>query len=124
MSSENTAHPIHLTDDDLLAVSGGCTVQNERGEEVKEGRFITSKLTNYSSGDTPRYAVGDFVKIKWHIRSDLEVLCNAEVVGISEGRSSGLLFRKYAYSVKILSCPNSDMIGMIEPEVHENCLSL
>ena len=121
MRSEEKTHFNNLTDDDLLTVSGGCTIQNERGEEVKEGRFITSKLTNYGSGDAPKYAVGDFVKIKWHIRSDLEVLCNAEVVGISDG---GLLFRKYAYSVKILSCPNSDMIGMVEPDVHENCLYL
>ena len=124
MRLQDNVQPFHLSDDDLCHVSGGNTVLNERGEEVKEGRFITSKITNYSSGETPRYSAGDFVKIKWHVNSELEVLCNAEVLGISESKSAGLLFRKYTYTVKILSCPNSDMIGLIEPNVHENCLYL
>ena len=124
MDFEDKINAFQLSDDDLLNVSGGSTIQNERGEEVKEGRFITSKLANYSSGDVPKYSAGDFVKIKWRISSDLEVLCNAEVMGISESRSGGLLFRKFTYSVKILSCPNSDMIGLIETDVHENCLYL
>lgn len=124
MGFDNKPNAFRLSDDDLLEVSGGTTVQNERGEEVKEGRFITSTLASYSSGEFPKYAVGDPVKIKWKISAALEVLCSAEVVGISEGRDGGLLFRRYTYSVKILSCPNSDMIGMIEPNVHENCLFL
>ena len=124
MYSKDNAGPLSLSDDALFEVSGGTTIQNERGEEVKEGRFITSKLTNYSSGDIPRYSVGDFVKIRWRIGTEMEVACDAEIVGISESRSGGLLFRKYTYSVKILSCPNSDMIGLIETDVHENCLSL
>ena len=115
---------IPFSDDELFEVSGGSTIQDERGVEVKEGRFITSKLTNYSSGDFPRFSVGDMVKIKWHVCSELEVLCNAEIMGVSDAKSSGLLFRKYAYSVKILSCPNSDLIGLIEEGVHENCLYL
>ena len=122
MGFQDKTKAFRLSDDDLLGVSGGTTIQNERGEEVKEGRFLTSTLSNYSSGEFPKYSVGDLVKIKWHISADLEVLCNAEVVGISEGRDGGLLFRKYTYSVRILSCPNSDLIGMIEPGVHENCL--
>ena len=125
MSFKNQTHFCSLSDDDLLRVSGGSsTIQNERGEEIKEGRFITSTLTGYSSGEFPKYSVGDFVKIKWRISTDLEVMCNAEIMGINEGRGGGLLFRKYTYSVKILSCPNSDMIGLIETNVHENCLFL
>ena len=113
-----------LSDEDLLEVSGGSTIQDERGIEVKEGRFITSKLTNYSSGEFPKFSVGDTVKIKWHICSEMEVLCNAEIMGVSDTKSSGLLFRKYTYAVKILTCPNTDMIGLIESDVHENCLYL
>ena len=124
MRLDDKKKSFRLSDDDLLNVSGGTTVQNERGEEVKEGRLITSTLSNYSSGEFPRYSVGDLVKIKWHISSSLDVLCNAEVVGISENKDGGLLFRKFTYSVRILSCPNSDMIGLIEPNVHENCLFL
>ena len=90
----------------------------------KEGRFLTSALSNYSSSELPKYSVGDHVKIKWRISSGLKVMCDAEVVGISDGRTGGLLFRKYTYSVRILSCPNSDMIGLIEPDVQENCLFL
>ena len=124
MHSGEKIHSFQLSDDDLLVVTGGSTIQNERGEEVKEGRFITSSLSNYSSGEIPKYSVGDFVKIKWRVNTELHVLCDAEVIGISESRSGGLLFRKYTYSVKILTCPNSDMIGLIESGVHENCLSL
>ena len=124
MHLQKNTEPFFLSDDDLLGISGGSTIQDERGVEVKEGRFITSKLTNYSSGELPKFSVGDMVNIKWHINSQLEILCNAEIMGVSEAKSSGLLFRKYTYSVKILSCPNSDMIGLIEPDVHENCLYL
>ena len=124
MGSQNKPLPNPLSDDELLGVSGGTSIQNERGEEIKEGRFITSKFGNYSSGDMPKYSVGDLVKIKWRIGAEMEILCNAEVTGISEGKSGGLLFRKFTYSVKILSCPNSDMLGLIETDVHENCLFL
>ena len=124
MCLKDKAYPNQLSDDDLLNISGGVTVQNERGEELKEGRFITSKLTSYSSGDLPKFNIGDSVKIKWRIANDLEILCRAEVMGVSDSKSGGILFRKYTYSVKILTCPNTDMIGMIETDVHENCLSI
>lgn len=123
MNLQDKTHMFRLADDDLLQVSGGNSIiQNERGEEVKEGRFITSTWANYSSGEFPKYAVGDLVKIKWRVSSGLEVLCNTEVLGISENKNGGLLFRKFTYSVKILTCPNSDLLGMIETGVHENCL--
>ena len=124
MHFEDNAHTFQISDDDLLEVSGGSTIQDERGIEVKEGRFVTSRLTNYSSGEFPKYSAGDLVKIKWHISTELEVLCDAEIIGVSDSKNSGLLFRKYTYSVKILSCPNSDMVGLIEAGVHENCLYL
>lgn len=124
MRFDDKTKVFRLSDDDLVSVSGGSTIQNERGEEVKEGRFVTFTLSNYSSGEIPKFSVGDHVKIKWTVSSDLEVLCNAEVLGISAGRDGGLLFRKFTYSVRILSCPNSDMIGLIESGVHENCLFL
>ena len=124
MRFKDKTHSFHLSDDDLREVSGGSTIQDERGIEVKEGRFVTSRLTNYSSGEFPKYSAGDLVKIKWHISTELEVLCDAEIIGVSDSKNSGLLFRKYTYSVKILSCPNSDMVGLIEAGVHENCLYL
>ena len=51
-------------------------------------------------------------------------ITNEQVKGISEGKAAGLLFRKYTYCVKILFCPNSDMVGLMENNVHENCLYL
>lgn len=124
MNFDDHAKACRLSDDALTSVSGGTSIQNERGEEIKEGRFTTSTLSNYSSGEFPKYSVGEIVKIKWRIGTEAEVLCNAEVVGISEDRNGGLLFRKYTYSVRIHTCPNSDMIGLIVPNVHENCLHL
>ena len=124
MRFEDNTHTFQLSDDDLLEVSGGTTIQDERGIEIKEGRFVTSKLTNYNSGEFPQYSAGDLVKIMWHISTEHEVLCDAQIMGVSDSKSSGLLFRKYTYSVKILSCPNSDMIGLIETGIHENCLYL
>ena len=113
-----------LADEDLGQISGGNNViMDERGVEIREGRFVTYTLTSYASGDSPKFSVGESVKIKWKISADLETMCDAEVIGISDGKDGGLLFRRYTYSVRILSCPNSDMIGQIETEVHENCLS-
>ena len=120
----DNVHSFRLSDDELLDVSGGNTILDERGVEIKEGRFVTSRLTNYSSGEFPKYSAGDLVKIKWHISTEMEVLCDAEIMGVSDSKDSGLLFRKYTYSVKILTCPNSDLIGLIETDVHENCLYL
>lgn len=118
-------HLYRLSDQELDQVAGGrSTVLNERGEEMKEGRFVTSTLTSYASGTAPKFSVGDSVKIKWRIGSSAQVLCNAEVVGVSSGKAAGLLFRKYTYNVRILTCPNSDMLGLIESDVHENCLFL
>ena len=125
MQLQNNRNLLRLSDDDLLPVSGGSsTVLDDRGVEVKEGRFITSTFSNYNSGEFPKYSIGDSVKIKWRINTETDVLCNAVIAGISDGRNAGLLFRKYTYSVRILSCPNSDMIGLIESGVHENCLFL
>ena len=124
MVFDDRTKAFQLSDDDLLGVSGGSSIRNERGEEIKEGRFITSTLSNYSSGGTPKYSVGDLVTIKWRIGVDMEIPCSAEVVGISDSRDGGLLFRKYTYSVRILSCPNSDVIGLTVSDVHENCLFL
>lgn len=124
MLFKNKDHIARLSDDDLLHVSGGRSIQDEQGEKIREGRFVTSSLSNYSSGEFPKYSVGDFVKIKWRIGMDMEVPCSAEILGISESRNGGLLFRKYTYSVRILSCPNSGLIGTIETDVHENCLFL
>lgn len=124
MHFDDKTKACRLSDDVLYSVSGGTSLQNERGEEIKEGRFITSTLSNYSSGEFPKYSAGELVKIKWRIGTDAEILCNSEVVSVSEDRNGGLLFRKFTYSVRILSCPNSDMIGLIEANVHENCLYL
>ena len=124
MRFDDKSSAFQLSDDQLHSVSGGTCIQDDRGVEMKEGRFITSTLSSYSSGEFPKYAVGDPVKIKWKIGTEMEVLCNAEVLGISDSKDGGLLFRKYTYSVRILSCPNSDMIGLVESNVHENCLSL
>lgn len=114
-----------ISDDDLLQIAGGSSsILSEQGLEIKEGRFITSTLAGYTSGDTPKFTVGETVKIKWHISASLEVMCNAEIIGVSSKKDGGLIFQKYTYSVKILTCPNSDMIGLIENGVHENCLFL
>ena len=93
MRFEDKTQSFHLSDDELTEVSGGCTIQNERYEEIKEGRFVTSALSNYSNGEMPKYAVGDIVKIKWHVSSNLEVLCNAETaVSCSESTHMRLKF--------------------------------
>lgn len=123
MVSQNNAQMSNISDDELIQVSGGSqSLLDAQGQEVKEGRFITSTFSSYSSGSTPKFNLGDSVKIKWRVSNDLKILCNAEITGVSEGKDGGLLFQKYTYSIKILSCPNSDMIGRIETDVHENCL--
>ena len=122
MFSHNKLQFFSVSDEELAQISGGSSsILDEQGLEIKEGRFITSTLAGYTSGDVPKFSVGEPVKIKWHISSDTEVMCNAEVIGVSS-KKGGFLFQKFTYSVKILTCPNSDMVGMIEPSVHENCL--
>ena len=123
MFSHNKLQFFSIADEELTQIAGGSSsILNEQGLEIKEGCFVTSTLASYTSGDAPKFSVGDPVKIKWHISSDTEVMCNAEVIGVSSKRDGGFLFHKFTYSVKILTCPNSDLVGMIESNVHENCL--
>ena len=122
MGSENKMQFMPLSDDILQSVSGGGGIQYERGDHGNEGCFINAKLAGYRSGELPRYSVGEMVKIVWHVCNTMDVLCNAQVMGISDSKDGGILFRQYTYSVKILSCPNSSMIGLMQNNVHENCL--
>ena len=125
MCSRSKIQISSISDDELLQISGGSSsILNEQGIEVKEGRFITSTLAGYTSGNSPKFSVGDSVKIKWRISADLKVMCNAEIIGVSSKKDAGLIFQKFTYSVRILTCPNCDMIGLIENGVHENCLFL
>lgn len=123
MVSEREWSSLEISDAELSQVSGGISViRNRRGEEMKEGRFITSTMSSYAGGGLPRFSVGQNVKIRWYVSAELSTFCNAEVIAVSAEKSGGLLFRKYTYAVRILDCPNSDLTGTVENSVQENCL--
>ena len=81
MVPHNSKQMSPVSDDELLQVSGGSySLLDAQGHEVKEGRFVTATLSSYSSGSTPKFDLGDSVKIKWRVSYDLKVLCNEQAI--------------------------------------------
>ncbi|MBO7253155.1 MAG: hypothetical protein J6V25_11090 [Oscillospiraceae bacterium] len=111
-----------ISDEDLINIAGGSSIMDDQIPGNLVGQFITSTLTSYASGELPKYSVGDHVTIRWKIRSNMIIPCNAEVIGVSDSKGAGIIHRKYTYTVRICTCPNSDLIGSLVPNVHENCL--
>ena len=105
-------------------------LDDQRLEDVAGGHFThitvhTDNDSKYTSGDTPKYAVGQHVQIEADF-SHTKIPC--EVLSVSEEKTGGLIYKEFVYSVKILPFPGSfkpklqSLIGKEYTEVYESCL--
>ncbi len=102
-------------------------LDDQRLEDVAGGapRVYTQNTSEYTSGDTPKYAVGQHVEIEASA-SHTKIPC--EVLSVSETKSGGWIYKEFVYSVVILPFKHSfrpefeSLIGKVYDDVYESCL--
>ena len=112
MENKNENITNKLEDQQLEDVAGGISV-------------YTQNTSEYTSGDTPKYAVGQHVEIEASA-SHTKIPC--EVLSVSETKSGGWIYKEFVYSVVILPFKHSfrpefeSLIGKVYDDVYESCL--
>ena len=86
-------HAKMITDDELDLVTGGATI-------------ASTGNAGYISGDTPKWAVGDVLRVKY-CEADGTTACRAKctVMGISNSKIAGPTGNEFAYTVIIVWLP-------------------
>ena len=113
MENKNENITNKLEDQQLEDVAGGAPI------------VYTINSSEYTSGDTPKYAVGQHLKIEADF-THTRIPC--EVLSVSEEKTGGWIYKEFVYSVKILPFPGSykpklqSLIGKEYTEVYESCL--
>ena len=115
MENKNENMTNELNDRQLKDVAGGSA------KNILIGVHTSSKL-KYTGGDTPKYSVGQELKIEAgadHVRIPCEVL------SVSETKTGGLICKEFVYRVKITAVPNAAFeayVGRVYDDVYESCL--
>ena len=84
-----------IMDAELDMVTGGSTI-------------VSSGSAGYVSGDTPRWAPGDVLRVKY-CEADGSTTCRAKctVMSVSPGKTAGPTGSEFAYTVMIVWLPAS-----------------
>ena len=84
-----------ITDNELDLVTGGATI-------------FSSGNAGYASGDTPKWAPGDVLRVKY-CEADGSTACRAKctVMSVSAGKTAGPSGNEFAYTVIIVWRPAS-----------------
>ena len=107
-----------LNDRQLENVAGGGSISTGI-------RVYTDNNSKYTGGDTPKYAVGQHLRIEAGI-AHTRIPC--EVLSVSETKTGGWIYKEFVYSVKILPFSLSHtanlekLIGEVYNDVYESCL--
>ena len=112
MENKNENMTNKLQDKELEDVAGGLAVGGRNENE-----------STYSSGDTPKYAVGQKLKIRAKNIKYHYLTCS--VLGVSETKTGGLICKEFVYRVKITAVPNATFeafVGKVYDDVYESCL--
>lgn len=102
-----------IKDDELEQVSGGAS-------------FRTRGDANFYSGEEPAFKPGDETWIIYDrglLRKS--AVCGCQVLSVSSDKS-GVVFREFVYTVKIISAPSyaEETIGQIVTDVYEGAISI
>ena len=107
-----------LTDQQLKNVAGGVF-------ESLDIYVHTTNNSKYTSGETPKYMVGQELRIEVDT-AHTRIPC--EVLSVSETKTGGWVYKEFVYSVKILPFSLSNkanletLIGKTYDDVYESCL--
>ena len=120
MENKNENMTGKLSDQQLKDVSGGLLDVTHSGDEVV---IYTDNSSWYYSGDTPKYAVGQELKLRAKNIQYHYLTCS--VLGVSETKTGGLICKEFVYRVKITAVPNAAFeafVGKVYDDVYESCL--
>ena len=120
MENKNENMTGKLSDQQLKDVSGGLLDVTHSGDEIV---IYTDNSSWYYSGDTPKYAVGQ--KLKIQVRQNRHHYMPCKVLSVSETKTGGLICKEFVYRVKITAVPNAAFeafVGKVYDDVYESCL--
>ena len=120
MENKNENMAGKIPDQQLEDVSGGLCPGGRKENEIE---IFTDNSSTYSSGDTPKYAVGQELKLRAKNTQYHYLTCS--VLGVSETKTGGLICKEFVYRVKITAVPNATFeafVGKVYDGVYESCL--
>lgn len=121
MENKNENMSNRLPDQQLQDVAGGFAQSSSIS-------VITDNFGKYSSGDTPKYAVGQHLEIAAGPYGNAHTRIPCEVLSVSETATGGYFYKEFVYSVVILpfSLPlmkeYEAFVGKVYDDVYESCL--
>lgn len=121
MENKNENMSNRLPDQQLQDVAGGYRTSGILS-------VVTENFSKYSSGDTPKYAVGQHLEIAAGPHGDAHTRIPCEVLSVSETKTGGYFYKEFVYSVVILpfSLPfmkgYEAFVGEVYDGVYESCL--
>lgn len=83
-----------MTDKELNMVTGGSTI-------------VSSGKSGYASGDAPKWAVGDVLRVKYCEADGTSCRAKCTVMSVSDSKIIGPAGNEYAYTVIIVWLPAS-----------------
>lgn len=115
MNENNKNIPIDVADNQLEDVTGGMSSWSTPD-------FVTSNNSRYSSGSSPKYSVGQRLKIVCrYMGTDHKVSC--VVLSVSSNPNCGIFYKEFGYTVKVTqSLRDVPLEGAICEDVYESCL--
>lgn len=120
MSENNKIGLNAINDQQLEEIVGGYTNKLDNSPHV-----ITYNRGTYSSGDFPKYAVGQRVQIECSHNRGCRTKIPCIILSVSEAATGGVIYKEFLYSVEIMPPsikPFYELKGTICDSVYESCL--
>lgn len=110
-----------INDKNLEQVAGGMDTG-----PVDDYGLITVSVAWSSSGDTPKYYIGQNLKIAYKLAGK-RYMCDCEVRDVSATKDRGLIFKEFGYKVLITGIPEEvfkceNIMWKTYNGVYESCL--
>lgn len=115
MNEENKITLSDVPEEKLEDVAGGMI------PPVPSYTVITTNHSRYSSGDTPKYYVGQHVKVFCSTPTG-KVKLSCVILGVSSTANCGTFCKEFGYRIQITEAANGHLDGKICVGVYESCL--
>lgn len=122
MNENNKSEQNRVADQQLEEIVGGYGADSSSGNNIP--KVITCNKSKYSSGDFPKYTVGQRLTIECTCHG-IKVKLPCEVLSVSETATGGFWYKEFVYSIKMMDvCLEAFSIlsGKVYQSVYESCL--
>ena len=118
---KNELNPI--SDKKLEDIVGGAHVTD--GSYIKDAMptLETDNHSSYKSGDTPKYSIGQKLKIKFRYKGESSFL-SCTVLDVSKTKDCGTICKEYGYKIQLHenNNPYTKLLQETYDNVYESCL--